>query len=321
MLIGMGKGARKNTQSPAAAPQQQAQAGNDVIFDVGTHDFEARVMAGSTDIPILVQFWAPWCGPCKQLTPVLESLVRAASGKIAMARVNIDDHPELAQALRVQTVPMVFAFFQGQPVTGFNGVRPQSELQKLIDQLIQLAQNSRPDAIDIPEALSKAAEAMAAGDLQTAQGLYFTILQQEEHNAQAFAGLARTLIAAGETAQAAEMIANAPDQIANDPNIQAAKTALELAENRPDAAQLPALEQRLAQNPDDHEARFELALALFSTGQSQAAIEALLEIIRRDRAWEDEKARTQLLKFFEALGPSDPATMAGRRKLSSLLFS
>lgn len=298
-----------------------APANDDLIFDVGTNDFEDRVMRASVDTPVLVDFWAPWCGPCKQLGPALEQAVQSAGGKVKLAKVNIDDNPELAQALRIQSVPMVFAFMQGQPVNAFVGVKSQSEIAAFIDQLVRAAQQADPDAIDVPAALKEAGEAVANGDLNIAQGLYVQILTQDENNVQAYTGLIRTFIAGGQLEHAQEMINEAPEAIAKDPQFEAAKTALELAQNAPEEEDFTLLLGKLELNPEDHAARFELAEGLFAAGKKEEAIDELVEIVRRNRKWEDEKARKQLIKYFDALGPADPLTVEGRKKLSSVLFS
>ncbi len=299
--------------SGKAAPQ-------DMIFDVNTAEFEALVLQASMKTPILVDFWAPWCGPCKQLGPVLEAAVNAAGGKVRLAKVNIDSNPELAQALRVQSVPTVFAFFQGQPVTGFTGARPQNEIKTLIDQLIKIAQQAQPGALDIPAIMTQAAQALADNDVRTAQNLYMAVLAQDENNAPAYVGLIRTLISAGALEQAREMIETAPPSIMTASVFESARTALDLAENLPDT-DTQALQKAVEKNPADHQARFDLALGLFGAGRNAEAIDALVEIIKRNRTWEEDKARQQLLKFFEALGPAHPDTVTGRRKLSSVLFS
>jgi putative thioredoxin len=304
----------------SSAPAAPAPVANAVSFDVDTQDFETRVIKASMEKPIIVDFWAPWCGPCKQLMPVLEAAVADAKGDVLLAKVNIDNNPELAQALRIQSVPTVMAFFQGQPVTAFSGARPASEIKNLIAQLVQLAKQGAPEALDIPASLKAAAQSLSDGDPATAQAIYAQILQQDDKNVEAYCGLVRTFIAAGQFDHAQKIITNAPDTIAKHPNFAAAKTALELAQANPggDPGKLSAAVQA---NPLDHPARLELAHAQFAAGQKEQAIDSLLEIIARDRAWNDDAARKELLKFFDAMGPSDPVTAAGRKKLSRILFS
>ena len=300
-------------QMPANAPQ------GGMVFDVTTMEFEDKVLKASMDAPVIVDFWAPWCGPCKQLMPVLEKIIASYGGAVKMAKVDIDQNPELAQALRVQSVPTVFAFYQGQPVNAFQGVLPESEIRTFIDQLLKMAKQSQPDALDIPQALSDAAKFLTDGDLGNAQNLYVQILQEDEKNVEAFTGLVRTFIAAGQIEQAAGMIENAPEDISRETSFQAAKTAVELAQMA--SGDLVELEKTVAAKPDDLQARFDLSMALFGAGNRERAIDEMIEIISMNREWEDDKARLQLLKFFEAMGGADPVTIAGRRKLSRLLFS
>lgn len=290
------------------------------VFDVETQDFETRVIKASMEKPIIVDFWAPWCGPCKQLMPVLEAAVNDAKGGVLLAKVNIDNNPELAQALRIQSVPTVMAFFQGQVVTGFAGARPASEIKTLIEQLVQLARQGAPDALDIPASLQAAAQSLSEGDPATAQAIYAQILQQDEKNVDAYCGLVRTFIAAGQFDHAQQIVDNAPEAIAWNPNFAAAKTALDLALQF-QGGDTGKLRAALDKNPADHQARFDLAHAQFAAGQQEQAIDSLLEIITRDRAWNDDAARKELLKFFDAIGPADPLTAAGRKKLSRILFS
>lgn len=309
-----------NSSKPAAVATLSPPS--EIIFDVVTADFETRVLKASMEKPILVDFWAPWCGPCKQLMPVLEGEVNAAKGDVLLARINIDDNPDLAQGLRIQSVPTVMAFFQGQPVTGFTGVRPQSEIKNLIVQLATLAKSAKPDALDIPAALKQAALDLSDGNIMAAQDLYVRILQQDEGNVDAYNGLVRCMIDGGAVEQAKNLVENVPELIAKNSLFAASKTALELALGAADALKaLKPLQDKVNKNPDDHQARFDLAGAQFAGGQKADAIDNLLTIIQKDRGWNDEGARKELLRFFEALGFSDPLCVEGRKKLSRLLFS
>lgn len=290
------------------------------IFDVSAQDFQDRVIALSMQKPVIVDFWAPWCGPCKQIMPILEGAVNATAGQVAMAKVNLDENPELAQALRVQSVPTVYAFFQGQPVDAFMGVQPESKIKEFIGKLIALSKGAQPDAIDIPQALEAAAQALSENDPATAQAIYMQILQQDEQNADAYTGIVRSLIAAGQIDEAQQMVEHAPDVIAKSPAFEQARSAVDLASNTPsgDAAEL---ESKIAADPNDHQARIDLAHALFAQGKKQEATEELLKSIEADREWNEEAARKELLKLFEAMGHADPITLSARRKLSSILFS
>lgn len=306
-------------QTTAQAPAANTIAG-DAIFDVTTEEFEERVIKGSMNGLVLADFWAPWCGPCKQLGPVLEALVSAYGGKVKLAKVNLDENEQLAAALRVQSVPTVYAFLGGRPVDAFQGVLPESQIKAFIDKALEAARQMQPDALDIPSALKSAALALAEEDFQAAQSIYMQILQDDEKNVQAFTGLIRVLIAAGQIEKAQQMIDNAPPEIANNPNFNEAKTALDVALDIPSGEETE-LAAKLEANENDHQTRFDLALAQFASGKKERAIENLLHIMEKEREWNEQAARHQLLKFFEALGHTDPLTIESRKKLSSILFS
>lgn len=310
---------------PPQTPAAPTAAPNDaLIFDADISNFESAVMEASMATPILVDFWAPWCGPCRQLGPVLEDAVTAAAGAIKLAKVNLDENQQLAAALQVRSVPTVFAIFQGRPVDAFTGALPPTQIKAFIDKIIAAAGTGGQTAEgpDLNALMDAALEAQKTGDLATAHGLYAEILSHDQHNAPALAGLVRVLLDAGQTEQARQIMENAPEDLTKDPVFTAVKTALELtATTSVDEGEILSLAGRVEKDANDHEARFALASALFAHNRKEEAIDALLEIIRRDRSWEEDKARKELLKFFEALGPTDPLTVAGRKKLSSVLFS
>jgi putative thioredoxin len=288
------------------------------VADVTTANFMAEVVDASFEQPVIVDFWAPWCGPCKQLGPILEKVVRGAGGAVRMVKLNIDENPEIAQQMRIQSIPAVYAFKEGRPVDGFVGALPESQVRQFVERLGGAAVGPSP----IEQAMTMAKEAAQGGDHASAMGIYSQILQRESDNPEALAGMARALIARGETGEAQELLDGLTKEVAKHAEIAAARSALELAvEGQKAMGSVGQLRARLDLNPDDHEARFELATALFGASERESAIDELLTLFRRDRTWDDQAARRQLVKFFEVMGPTDPLTLSGRRRLSSLMFS
>ncbi len=288
-----------------------------LIKNSTTATFMADVVDASHDTPVIVDFWAPWCGPCKTLGPQLEKAVRATRGAVRMVKVDIDQSPEIAQKMRIQSIPAVYAFKDGRPIDGFVGAVPESQVKQFV---ARLAAGGAPSPVE--EALLAAKEALAEGDQGAAENIYAQVVQHEPTNVEAIAGLARLALDNGDFAKAREWLGRVPADQANHNDVVAVRTGLEIAEAGQQAAgAVEELKARLARDPNDHQARLDLAVALFASGARETAVDELLDLVRRNRAWNEEAARKQLVKFFEALGHTDPLTVAARKRLSSILFS
>ena len=287
-----------------------------VVKDTTTQAFVKDVIEESKRQPVLVDFWAPWCGPCKQLTPILEKAVKAAKGKVKLVKMNIDDHPAIPGQMGIQSIPAVIAFVGGQPADGFMGALPESQVVAFLERLTK-------DRIggEAQDLLKAADAALAEGDAAGAVEMYAQLLAEDNANVGALGGLARAYVETGALEQARQTLAMVPEAKQNDAAVAAARAALELAEQAKTLGPISELEQKVAANPLDHQARFDLALALNGKGQRGDALEHLIVIVKRDRKWNDDGARKQLVQFFDAWGPADEATIDGRKRLSSILFA
>ncbi len=294
---------------------QAGLGGADLIKDTTTASFRVDVIAESARQPVLVDFWAPWCGPCKQMTPVIEKVIKAAGGKVKLVKMNIDEHPEIAGQLGVKSIPAVIAFQKGQPVDGFMGALPESQIKGFLERLVG------PLGGEADELVAEAEAALAAGDAEGAATLFSEALSLDPADLKCFAGLARALVALGDLEQARAVLDQAPAGADKDAGVAAAKAALDVADQAASVGDLAPLMARLEADPADHAARIELAIGLNGRGDRREAADQLLEAIRRDRAWNEEAARKQLLQFFEAWGMADPETLGARRRLSGILFS
>src|SRR5271168_3628001 len=299
--------------------QAETKSADASVKDTTTQTFVKDVIEESKRQPVLVDFWAPWCGPCKQLTPVLEKAVKAAKGKVKLVKMNIDEHPAIPGQMGMQSIPAVIAFVNGQPADGFMGAVPESQVTAFIDKLTAAMPGAGEP--DIAEILKEAEAVLAEGDPATAAQIYAEVLAADATNIAALAGLAKCYVATGAVEQATQTLAMVPESKRGDAAVKAVQASIDLAEQAQSVGPIGELEQKVAANPLDHQARFDLATALNAQGKRSEATEQLLAIVKRDRKWNDDGARKQLVQFFEAWGGADEATVEGRKRLSIILFS
>ncbi|KEP68225.1 thioredoxin [Thioclava dalianensis] len=297
---------------------QDATPANDLIKDVTEADFMAEVIEKSQTVPVIVDFWAPWCGPCKQLGPAIESEVVAAKGAVVLAKVNVDENQMIAGQLRVQSIPTVYAFWQGQPVDGFQGALPASEVKAFVAKVAEMgpgADNGLADALEAAEAM------LAEGEAEDAAETFAAIIEEDPDLVEAHGGLIRARVAQGDLDAAGAALAAVPPKLSDAGPVEAARAQYDLAKQAQSAGPLDELKAKVEADATDHQARFDYAQALYAAGEPAAAVDQLLELFRRDREWDNEAAKTQLFTIFDALKPSDPIVQAGRRRLSSMIFA
>jgi putative thioredoxin len=312
-----------NVNLSAAAPAATPPA--ILIKDSTDRAFKADVIDASLEAPVLVDFWAPWCGPCRALSPAIEKVVNEKGGKIRLVKINIDENPQIAGQLGVQSIPNVFAFAGGRPIDMFLGNMPEGEVRKFADRVIAAAGPGQPRAGSVEEeiknAMTAAKEALATGDLNTAAQVFGMVLQHQPENAEAILGMSRVYLKAGEAEQAQAIFDTIPEAARKGADYVSLAAELKLLSEASDLGEIAELTRALDKNPDDHQARFDLALALNADGKRAEAADQLLALMKRDRTWNEDGARKKLLDFFEAWGAKDPATLKGRRSLSAMLFS
>ncbi|SNS63786.1 thioredoxin [Antarctobacter heliothermus] len=285
-----------------------------LVKDVSEAEFMAEVVDGSAETPVIVDFWAPWCGPCKTLGPMLEDAVKAAKGAVRMVKVDVDQAPNIAGQLQIQSIPTVYAFYKGQPVDGFQGAQPQSEIKAFVERVVQASGG-------LDDAVAAAEDMLEQGAAVDAAQTFAAILGEEPAHAGAYGGLVRAHIAMDDLDQAEAILNGAPVEISKAPELEAAHAQLQLARQAADAGPITELTAKVEADPSDHQARFDLAQAMYAAGDAEGAVDQLLEIFRRDREWNDGAAKTQLFTIFDALKANDPVALHGRRKLSSMIFA